>query len=293
MRDKAPERSGVGACLLPVLYGLTLGGSVLALRAGFSELVVLAASTTVTAMFGVGAERLVAERMEWKPLRAEMADDGLHFVFGFLLGALGASAVAEVWGVWLWSDVLATVDAPWPTTWPWPLQLAVAFALAELTGYLQHRAVHGVPWLWRFHSIHHEPRRLHVIKTTRIHFLDIGTATLVNLGVLYSLGAPARIIFWVNVFTNVTALAQHGNVRWRTPRWLDALVCTPAVHQSHHGRDVELGTANYATNLPVWDHVFRTFRGPTTPTPREVGLVEDRPAKGFWATISAPFLTRA
>jgi sterol desaturase/sphingolipid hydroxylase (fatty acid hydroxylase superfamily) len=287
------ERSVVGACVLPLLYVGTLGLSVVGLRAGVPEIVVLSLATTVTAVFVVIAERVLPERAEWVVLRGELADDGLHFVFGFMLGALGASAVAEVWGSWLWTDALVAWEAPWPTTWAWPLQLALAFAFAELMGYLQHIVVHGVPWLWRFHSIHHEPRRLNVIKTTRIHFLDIGTATLVNLGILYSLGAPARIIFWINVFTNVTALAQHGNVRWRTPRWLDALVCTPAVHQSHHGRDAELGTANYATNLPLWDHVFRTFRGPTTPTPPHVGLLDDRPPAGFWATTTAPFRARA
>jgi ornithine lipid hydroxylase len=282
--------------LYPAFYGVTLWLAAFALRSGASEDVVLAAATGWTAMFVAVVERLRPQRDDWgrpAPGESGFGQDGLHFVFGFMLGALGASLLAERWGEVLWGRWLARSFAPWPDRWPWGAQIALAFGVAELTGYLQHRALHRIPLLWRFHAIHHEPRRLTVMKTTRIHFLDIGSATLLNLGALVTLGAPARVLFWLNVFTNVTALVQHGNVRWRTPRWLDAVVCTPAVHQSHHARCAVAGNMNFATNLPLWDHVFGTFLGPKSSTSVEVGLLEESSSRGFWAQIFGPFRPRA
>ena len=38
---------------------------------------------------------------------------------------------------------------------PWLVQFLLAVFVADLAEYWCHRALHQVPWLWRFHAIHH------------------------------------------------------------------------------------------------------------------------------------------
>jgi sterol desaturase/sphingolipid hydroxylase (fatty acid hydroxylase superfamily) len=49
------------------------------------------------------------------------------------------------------------------------LMLIELFLLVDLMSYLSHRASHRVPWLWRFHAVHHSPRKVHWTSTARLH----------------------------------------------------------------------------------------------------------------------------
>jgi sterol desaturase/sphingolipid hydroxylase (fatty acid hydroxylase superfamily) len=51
-----------------------------------------------------------------------------------------------------------------------------AVILADLGFYVAHRLFHGVPWLWRFHAIHHSIQELDWLAGVRVHVLDqLGT----------------------------------------------------------------------------------------------------------------------
>ncbi len=39
-------------------------------------------------------------------------------------------------------------------------RLLLVFVLADVAGYAVHRAMHRVPFLWRFHAVHHAPTHL-------------------------------------------------------------------------------------------------------------------------------------
>jgi lathosterol oxidase len=42
---------------------------------------------------------------------------------------------------------------------PWLVQFFLAVLVADLAQYAIHRSFHMVPFMWRFHAIHHSPRR--------------------------------------------------------------------------------------------------------------------------------------
>ena len=64
----------------------------------------------------------------------------------------------------------------------------MGLVVAEFFIYWQHRAVHAVPALWHLHVLHHSTERMTFFKTTRIHALDIGSATFLWTGAV----DPAR-----------------------------------------------------------------------------------------------------
>jgi sterol desaturase/sphingolipid hydroxylase (fatty acid hydroxylase superfamily) len=45
--------------------------------------------------------------------------------------------------------------APGRGTQPLALQFVEVLVVADLTQYMVHWLFHQVPWLWRFHAIHH------------------------------------------------------------------------------------------------------------------------------------------
>ena len=55
---------------------------------------------------------------------------------------------------------------------PWLVQFFLAVLVADLAEYWIHRALHEVPWLWRFHAIHHSSKALDWIAGSRAHIVD-------------------------------------------------------------------------------------------------------------------------
>src|SRR5262245_58645139 len=52
------------------------------------------------------------------------------------------------------------------------LQILQVFILAGLGFYAPHRLFHAVPWLWRFHQIHHSIEELDWLAAARVHPVD-------------------------------------------------------------------------------------------------------------------------
>ena len=55
---------------------------------------------------------------------------------------------------------------------PWLVQFFLAVLVADLAEYAIHRAFHSVPWMWRFHAIHHSSKGLDWIAGSRSHIVD-------------------------------------------------------------------------------------------------------------------------
>ena len=133
-----------------------------------------------------------------------------------------------------------------------------------------------MPALWHVHVLHHATDRMRFFKTTRIHAVDVGSATFLSLAPLLAVGAPLGVLLWVTAFGNFAAQAQHANVRLRTPRWLNSIAGTPAVHWLHHSIDKREGNSNFGMNVMLWDHVFGTFVAPG-PEPRTALGIDPNP----------------
>ncbi|MEL6189367.1 MAG: sterol desaturase family protein [Myxococcota bacterium] len=139
----------------------------------------------------------------------------------------------------------------------------------QLVGYANHRALHEVPALWRFHRTHHSSERIDVFSTFIFHPLDIAGWTLVgSIAVVGLTGISVEAAIATALINNAAAAVGHANIR--TPRWLGYIVARPENHALHHGRGVH--SFNFA-DFPVVDILFGTFRNPET-FPAEAGFVD-------------------
>jgi sterol desaturase/sphingolipid hydroxylase (fatty acid hydroxylase superfamily) len=270
--------------LWAAIFAGGLGAVYAAIALGQSGDLSLAIVTVAAGALLLVMERVSPQQPAWQEPDGQWWHDLGHLILGFALGTFGGTWLAQ----WLFAGAAWTV---WPASWPLMVQVVIGLVIAEFFVYWQHRAVHAVPALWHLHALHHSTERMTFFKTTRIHALDIGSATFLWTAPLILLGAPVSVLLWVTAFGNFAAQTQHANVRLHTPPWLNALVGTPSVHWLHHSIDKREGHSNFGMNVMLWDHVFGTFI-PPDPTPREaLGIEPNHVPASFFGQLALPWQT--
>ena len=168
---------------------------------------------------------------------------------------------------------------------PRGLALPLALVLMDYTLYLWHVLTHRVPWLWRFHVVHHVDLDLDASTALRFHFAELlvsipwRAAQVVLIGV-----SPRAFTVWQTALL-VSTLFHHANLRLppAIERRLRVLVVTPHLHGIHHSTVRAETDSNWSSGLTLWDRLHGTLREDVAPeaitigvpayaTPAEVGL---------------------
>ncbi len=220
-------------------------------------------------------------------LRPAFGTDLLFFLGQYLLwNALVFGALARFGthvGAWVPAGLRTAFSAQ-----PFALQAVEVVVASDLFVYWGHRLQHRVPFLWRFHAVHHSAEHLDWLAAHREHPLDtVYTVGLINLpGFL--LGLPLGALAGLVAFRGVWAIFIHSNVRLRLGP-LRMLVGSPELHHWHHAKDRDAG--NYANVSPLMDVLFGTYRCPPG-EPDELGLPEPFP-QGYGGQLLHPLLPKA
>jgi sterol desaturase/sphingolipid hydroxylase (fatty acid hydroxylase superfamily) len=152
--------------------------------------------------------------------------------------------------------------------------------------------MHKVPWLWRFHAVHHSAERLYFINAFRNHPGDIALSTAFSVLPLALLGAPPTVMALFSVFASAHFFLQHANIDYRVGP-LTWVLSVGEVHRWHHSRKLEEADANYGNVLLIWDVLFGTRKLPAGVPPENVGLADGTTLPtGYVAQLVSPFTTR-
>jgi sterol desaturase/sphingolipid hydroxylase (fatty acid hydroxylase superfamily) len=172
---------------------------------------------------------------------------------------------------------------------PW-LRLLSAVVLLDAWLYAWHRANHRIPFLWRFHRMHHADRDMDVTTATRFHLGEHLGGSVIRLGLIPLLGFEVlHLLIYETLVVGVT-MFHHANIslgRWDAPlRWL---VVTPFMHKVHHSRWRLETDSNYSTLFSCWDRLFGSFRMRDDCATLDLGLDDfDDPR---WQTVSGMLAT--
>lgn len=232
-------------------------------------------------------EKAFALNKDQGVLRAGWRTDLAYFVVAHLAIQyifLFVNAFSEVLFGWaVNADLQALVQSA-----PIWVQFILATILADLFQYATHRLHHKIPFLWRFHSIHHSSRKMDWLAGSRTHLVEVLMTRALVMLPLYLCGfSPAALNAYV-ILVGVQAVAIHANVGINFGP-LRYLLATPQFHHWHHSKDRQYMDANYAVHLPVIDMMFGTYRCPKGQWPEEYGIVSGEPPPSFWSQLLHPF----
>jgi sterol desaturase/sphingolipid hydroxylase (fatty acid hydroxylase superfamily) len=177
--------------------------------------------------------------------------------------------------------------------WPLWLRVVVGFVIGEIGFYWGHRWAHQIPFLWRFHSIHHSAEDIYFLVSARAHPIDNAFIRLCGLIPAYVFGVASPLTPTGSLIPVMIVLVAtgwgffiHSNLRLRLGP-LEWLVATPGFHHWHHTLG-ERRDANFASMLPCVDKLFGTLYLPRDRWPAAYGIDETLPAS-LWGQLAYPF----
>ncbi|TIX51103.1 sterol desaturase family protein [Alteraurantiacibacter aquimixticola] len=137
-----------------------------------------------------------------------------------------------------------------------------AFLAMDYGFYLWHIATHKVPFLWRFHRVHHVDPDMDMSTAVRFHFLDMLISLPWRLVQVRVSGVdPKMLKAWQGFFV-LSVLFHHSNTR--LPKGLDEklsrVITTPKMHGIHHSQDLSEMDSNWSSGIAIWDHLHGTYR---------------------------------
>ena len=196
-------------------------------------------------------DRSFSRRARWPANLALAAINGIAVRILVPLTAIGAALAAQQRGYGLLNWVVP----------PGPIALVAAVIVLDLVIYLQHRAFHAIPLLWRIHRVHHADLDFDVTTGLRFHPVEILLSMLIKIGTVLAIGASAGVVLVFEVLLNATSMFNHGNLKLSeaTDRWLRRILVTPDMHRVHHSIVRTETNSNFGFNLPWWDHLMRTY----------------------------------
>ena len=218
---------------------------------------------TFAAIAGTFTLLLVLERLA--PLRPQVESKTRRIARNVIVAG-SAVAVAEALRVpllipvihWTEQRQIGLLNA---FAMPEAVRIVLAVLLLDYTLWWWHWLSHRVPFLWRFHLVHHVDRDLDASTALRFHFGEHALSVFYRIAQVVVIGvSPAGLFAWQTILF-VSILFHHSNVR--LPARLEAilvrLVVTPRMHGIHHANRREWTDSNWSSMLSCWDLLHRTF----------------------------------
>lgn len=254
----------------------------------------------VMPVFVAGAFLLVLAIEGRRPLRAarerklrrvgrNLAVAGIGFAVIQLLQAPLLIPVSE----WTMSRGLGLLNLVGASGW---LRLAVATLLLDYTLWSWHWANHRVPFLWRFHSVHHVDRDLDASTGLRFHFGELGLSVGFRALQILAIGADPLSVWVYQILLFGSVLFHHSNMRLpiRLERVLVRFVVTPRMHGIHHSDFQSETDSNWSSLLSAWDYLHGTVLLDVPQQAIEIGVpaYQDPKKVTLGRILAMPFVRR-
>ncbi|MFK5922029.1 MAG: sterol desaturase family protein [Verrucomicrobiota bacterium] len=198
--------------------------------------------------------------------RQKMKKRALHAARNFTLTVMNAimTSLMFIW-IWNWAADFTTVHQfglmnqfALPA---WGKALGVVL-LFDIWTYWWHRFSHVVPFLWRFHRVHHSDPQMDVTTSNRFHIGEIFISNVIRIPLIMLFGAEFWHIALFSALMFPVVQFQHANIGL-TPtldRLLRIVFVTPHMHKVHHSRYYKETNSNYTSMFSIWDRLFGSFR---------------------------------
>ena len=208
--------------------------------------------------------------------------DAFYILFNFFLFSLiGYNALSNV-GVELFNDFLGFFDitnivAIEVHTLPVWVQLFIMFIIADFIQWNIHRMLHRVPWMWKFHKVHHSVKEMGFAAQFRFHFLETIVYKSIQYIPLAMIGFGIEQFFVIHMFAVFVGHLNHANLDWSYGKF-GYVFNNPRMHIWHHAKALPAEHPygmNFGLTLSIWDYLFRTAYIPKSGRDIELGFDDD------------------
>jgi sterol desaturase/sphingolipid hydroxylase (fatty acid hydroxylase superfamily) len=240
----------------------------------------LCAWLVLLSLFFLPLEKLFAVHPRQFLRKTLYQDLAYYFINGLVPSLLLAAPLASV-AYLAHAAVPQTLQSTIASLPLWQRALA-GFIVGEVGFYWGHRWAHAIPFLWRFHSIHHSAEQIYFLISSRAHPLDnvfmrlCGLIPVCILGIATPLTPDGGTVAAMLVIVmTMWGFFIHSNIRWRFGP-LEWVIATPGFHHWHHTMG-NLRDRNFAPMLPLMDWIFGTFHLPKNQWPAAYGIENPLP----------------
>jgi sterol desaturase/sphingolipid hydroxylase (fatty acid hydroxylase superfamily) len=193
---------------------------------------------------------------------------------------------------------------------PAALEFALSFLLMDLAFYYWHVLNHRVPFLWRFHNVHHIDPDLDVSTGFRFHFGEVAMSLVFRVVQVSVIGLSGWAFAVYELVFQGETLFHHSNLRLpiRFERLLNKVIVTPRMHGIHHSQVRRENNSNFGVVFPWWDRLHRTLglniaqaeiaigiAGYSQPEDNELGnalLMPFRKQRDYWRRLDGSLVER-
>jgi sterol desaturase/sphingolipid hydroxylase (fatty acid hydroxylase superfamily) len=147
--------------------------------------------------------------------------------------------------------------APWWDGWH---GLALDLLLLDFLIYWWHRANHEIPFLWRFHEVHHLDEHLDTTSAVRFHFGEVFLSAAARACFILAFDIPLASVLVFEAMVLLAAIFHHSNLKLPSgpERALSTVIITPSLHWVHHHKVRRDTDSTYGTAFSFWDRLFGT-----------------------------------
>ncbi|MBL1321243.1 MAG: sterol desaturase family protein [Methylophaga sp.] len=277
--------------LLLVLFAVALGGSNARISGELTSGVYFGLdwfilNLTLTGIVFLPLERLF-RRKEQSVFRFEWREDLLYFLISSVMVQSFTYLSFAPSNLILATAQLSSIQAAIVSQPLW-LQFFEIMFLTDLVQYWVHRLFHKVPWLWKFHAVHHSARTLDWMAGSRMHVVEIICLRGLTVIPMTVLGFDQSMLYLYLIVVYLYATYIHSNIKFDI-EWIKPILVTPRYHHWHHGIEKEAIDVNFSIHFPIFDRLFGTYFMPKGRWPSGLGVNGHPVPSGYWKQFLYPF----
>jgi sterol desaturase/sphingolipid hydroxylase (fatty acid hydroxylase superfamily) len=238
-------------------------------------------------------------RTEQKIIRRDFWLDGFYMFFNYFIFNLLIFAALSSTTEHYFQNIMTCIGLPkgpvfsFFEEWPMWFQFVTFFLLYDFIQWVVHNSLHRIPFLWRFHRLHHSVQEMGFAAHLRYHFMEnivYRLALYIFLSYLFKFSLSNT--FYLYSATTLIGHLNHANIPFNYGP-LKYLLNNPKMHIWHHAKDLPTTHPkgmNFGLTLSTWDYLFGTQYEPYEGRDIALGFKDvDRYPEGFFEQQIEPF----
>lgn len=152
-----------------------------------------------------------------------------------------------------------------------PVQILIIFISTEFFRYWLHRWQHEIPFLWRFHAVHHCMPNFYTYNQYLSHPVDYFIRNVLSYTPLIIFDFSPEAMALSQTLSVTGGMLSHTNFNLDNGFW-NKVVATYQVHRWHHSILPKEANSNYGVAILLWDHIFGSYFFPQDRVVEKIGI---------------------